>query len=463
MFSVSKLFAALGIAHERRTQMNGDLKRLAVISGMRTPFCKAGTDYSNVHAADLGVAAVTAAIQKAGLTPADIDEVVLGNVSGPADAANIARIVAMQAGLPQDRIAHTVNRNCASGMESVLSAWQILQTGRASTIVAGGTESMSAIPLLFGPEATRLFTELSRAKTLGARLKVFARFRPGHFKPVPGVLLGLTDPFCGLNMGQTAEKLAQEFSISREDQDRFALESHRAASAAQERCFLSGEISAMKDVKSLKTPLSGGDIAPSIRELSQDNGPRHHQTFEALKKLRPIFRKDGTVTAGNSCPLTDGGAAVVLTSSEFANRQGLRPLGYVTGSAIVGCDPSRMGLGPVYATARLLKQTGLTLADFDLVEINEAFAAQVLACLAAFESDAFAGKELNLSKALGTVPREKLNVNGGAIALGHPVGTTGTRMLITLLRALREKGLHRGLATLCVGGGQGVAMMVEVS
>lgn len=419
-----------------------NLKPLAVLGGMRTPFCKAYGAMADVHAVDLGVAAVTAAVDKAGRKLDDIDEVIFGNVSGPADSANIARIVALKAGIPHDRIAHTVNRNCGSGMESILTAWQSLREGRSGIIIAGGTESMSNVPLMFRNSAARLLTEAGRARSLFARLKVYAKLRPRHFKPVPGVMLGLTDPYCGLNMGQTAEILAREFAVSREDQDLFALDSHRNAAAAQEACFLSGEISAFDSIE-------------------RDNAVRTGQTLESLQKLRPIFDAEGTVTAGNSCPLTDGAAAVVLASGEAVVTHSLKPLGYVTGYAIAGCDPSRMGLGPVYATARLLRETGLQLKDFDLFEINEAFAAQVLACLAALDSTAFAEKELGLTKAPGPVPRDRLNVHGGAIALGHPVGTTGTRMILTLLRALKEKGLHRGLATLCVGGGQGVAMMVE--
>lgn len=419
-----------------------NIKPLAIISGKRTPFSKAWTDMQDVHAVDLGVAAVQAALQQAGLESADVDEVVMGNVSGPADSANIARVIALRAGVAQDRIAHTVNRNCASGMESILSAWQILNEGRAQTIVAGGTESMSGIPMLVNTSAAKLLMELGRARTLKARLKALAKLRPRHFKPVPGVMLGLTDPFCGLNMGQTAENLARDFRISREQQDQFALESHQKAAAAKERCFLSGEIAA-------------------VGLVDKDNGPRDGQSLAALQKLKPVFDRNGSVTPGNSCPLTDGAAAVVLTTADAAVSRGLQPLGYVTAYAIAGCDPARMGLGPVYATAKLLQQTGLQMSDFDLFEINEAFAAQVLACLAAFESDEFAKSNLGRSQALGQIPRERLNVHGGAIALGHPVGTTGTRLVITLLRALREKGLQRGLATLCVGGGQGVALVVE--
>lgn len=417
-------------------------KPLAILSGMRTPFCKAYTALADVHAVDLGVAAVKGALKNANIDVDTVDEVVMGNVSGPADSANVARVIALKAGIPHDRIAHTVNRNCASGMESILQAWHILGEGRANMVVAGGTESMSHIPLLVRTDSAKLLMELGRAKSLLGKLKTVAMFRPRHLKPVVGVMLGLTDPYSGLNMGQTAEVLVEDFGISREDQDLFALDSHSKAVLARERCFLSGEIVGLDAVE-------------------KDNGPRAKQSIEALKKLRPIFAADGTVTPGNSCPLTDGAAAVVVTNADTVDLRSVTPLGYVTSYAIAGCDPSRMGLGPVYATAKLLKQTGLSLHHFDLFEINEAFAAQVLACLAAFESDAFAKRELGESKALGPIPRDHLNVHGGAIALGHPVGTTGTRMVITLLRALREKGLQRGLATLCVGGGQGVAMVVE--
>ena len=418
------------------------MKPMAILSGMRTPFCKAYGQATKVHAVELGVAAVESAVLQAGLKPHDVDQVVMGNVCGPADSANIARVIALRAGIPEDRIAHTVNRNCASGMESLINSWHLLNAGRAKTIVAGGTESMSNIPMLINDEAKQLLMSLARAKSVFRRLKILSQLRPRHLKPVPAVMLGLTDPVCGLNMGETAEKLATEFNISRREQDEFALESHRKAATARDRCFLSGEIASLGDV-------------------TKDDGPRDNQTIEALQKLRPIFSKDGSVTAGNSCPLTDGGAAVVLSSKDSIDVKATRPLGYVTSYAISGCEPSRMGLGPVYATAKLLQETNLTIKDIDLFEINEAFAAQVLACLKTFESASFANSNLGLVSAVGEIPRDKLNINGGAIALGHPVGTTGTRMVITLLRALREKGLRRGLATLCVGGGQGVAMILE--
>ena len=426
--------------------MNG-LKPIAVVAGARTPFGKAFTTMRDVSAVELGRVAVVDALRRAGLANDGVEELVLGNVSGPPDAANIARVVALKAGLPKDRIAHTVNRNCASGMESILGAWMSLGTGRANLAVAGGTESMSNIPLLVSREAATIWMKLARARTLTQRLKTLASFRPRHFKPVIGVEVGLTDPVSGLNMGETAEVLAEEFAISREDQDRFAMESHHKAEAAQKKCFLSGEI--------VSVDVRGGSI-------EADNCLRLGQSMEALQKLRPIFQRDGgTVTAGNSCPLTDGAAALVLANPAELGRFESPPLGYITAYAVAGCDPHRMGLGPVYATAKLLQQSGFALADFDLIEINEAFAAQVLACQRAFESKSFAAAELGLDSAVGELPMDRLNVHGGAIALGHPVGTTGTRLILTLLRALRASGQRRGLATLCVGGGQGLAMVVE--
>ena len=241
--------------------------------------------------------------------------------------------------------------------------------------------------------------------------------------------------------------LADDFGITRDQQDEFAVESHQKGEAAQKRCFLSGEI-AMVDL-------------PDGKRFEQDNAPRYGQSMEQLAKLRPIFKKNGTVTPGNSCPLTDGAASLVMTSPDDLGRFSKTPLGYITSYAVAGCDPRRMGLGPVYATAKLLKQTGLSMDDFDLIEINEAFAVQVIACQRAFASKQFASAELSLSHAVGDFDPSKLNIHGGAIALGHPVGTTGTRLVMTLLRALKESGKRRGLATLCVGGGQGVAMVVE--
>jgi acetyl-CoA acetyltransferase family protein len=428
---------------------------LAVIDGRRTPFAKSFSDLANKTAVDLGVHAVKSAVTAAfgesrSLSIKDIDQVVMGNVAGQPDAANMARVISLLSGLPHDRVAHTVNRNCASGMESILSAWDLIQSGRADMVVAGGTESMSNIPMLFSRDASNLWMRLAKAKTTLQRLRVMASFRPRHLKPINGIQLGLTDPVSGLNMGETAEILAREFSITREEQDAFALRSHQLASSARHECFFSGEISPIE--------LENG------RTFEKDNGPRSDQSLDQLAKLRPIFDRRGSVTAGNSCPLTDGAAALVVAPAPI-DRANRFPhiLGYITHCAIAGCDPRRMGLGPVYATAKLMRESGLRISDFDLVEMNEAFAAQVIACQKAFASDAFAKNELHRTTSLGEIDPDRLNVNGGAIALGHPVGTTGTRLILTLLRALQAAGKKRGLATLCVGGGQGVAMVVQTS
>ncbi len=422
-------------------------KPIAVVAGARTPFAKAFTDLQDVSAVELGRLALLDVFRRCGLSGSDIDEVVMGNVAGPPDAANIARVIALKADVPIDRVAHTVNRNCASGMESILGGWQAINEGRAKIVVAGGTESMSNIPLMFNRQAAAIWFRLAKCKTMTQRLRTLASFRPRHFKPVIGVELGLTDPVSGLNMGETAEILAQEFDISRQDQDHFAMESHNKAESAQIKCFTSGEI--------VMVELQNG------KRLENDTTVRHGQSMEQLAKLRPIFKAKGTVTAGNSCPLTDGAAALVLAAPDDLGRFATPPLGYITSYAVAGCDPHRMGLGPVYATAKLLKQTGLSIDDFDLIEINEAFAAQVIACEKAFASKTFAETELGMSSEVGEIDHSRLNVHGGAIALGHPVGTTGTRLVLTLLRALKASGKRRGLATLCVGGGQGVAMVVE--
>jgi acetyl-CoA C-acetyltransferase/acetyl-CoA acyltransferase len=335
-------------------------------------------------------------------------------------------------------------------MEAIITAAGLIQLGEARTVLAGGTESMSRIPLVYNPEATDLFLRLGKAKSWWQRLATMLKFRPRHFRPVVSLKLGLTDPVSGLMMGQTAEVLAEEFGVTRHEQDEFALESHRRAIVAQQRCDLSAEI----------TPIPAQVAGKEVRE---DIGPRRDQSLEALARLKPIFKEGGTVTVGNSCMVTDGAAAVVLMPGDLARAEGRRPLGYLRAYANAGCDPRRMGLGPAFATAKLLDRAGLRMNDIQLIELNEAFAAQVLACERAFASDTFAARELGRKSALGALDPERLNVNGGAIALGHPVGATGARLVLTLLKELRRRGLQQGLATLCVGGGQGAAVLVEIA
>jgi acetyl-CoA C-acetyltransferase/acetyl-CoA acyltransferase len=417
---------------------------IAIVEGVRTPFARAFGPLANVPAQDLGRVAAVAALRRASLRPDQVDQVVFGNVATPVDCANIARVIALRAGVPQDRIAHTVQRNCASGLEAISTAAGLIQLGEATTVLAGGVESMSQIPLLYNRQATEQYMRLGRAKSFWQKTSALLGFRPRHFKPVIAVKLGLTDPVSGLIMGETAELLVEDFGISRQAQDEYALLSHQRAAAAQERGVLAEEIEPVAGVK-------------------EDVGPRKGQSLEALAKLKPFFRESGTVTVGNSCQITDGAAALVVMPGEAARAAGRRPLGYLRGFAYAGCDPARMGLGPAFATSKLLEKTGISLRDLDLIELNEAFAAQVIANEKAFASDKFAKEQLGRSQALGEIDRAKMNVNGGAIALGHPVGATGARLVLTLLKELRRRGLRYGLATLCVGGGQGGAMLVEAA
>ncbi len=422
-------------------------KKVIIAAGARTPYCKAGTAMKRVHAVELGRVAVVEALARAQVSPDQVDEIIVGNIAQPPDSANIARVIALRAGIPERVPAVTVCRNCASGLQSITDAADKIRAGEADIIVAAGVESMSGIPLLFHDQAKDIFEGLGRARSGFGRLMQAARFRPRHFKPVIALLKGLTDPVCGMIMGETAELLAREYGISRDEQDAYALRSHERAIAARER--LASEI----------VPLY---VPPKNRTvLTEDLGPRSNQTLEALGRLRPFFdRSNGTVTPGNSCMITDGAAAVVVMSAKAARNLDA-PLGTLRSYAYVGLDPKRMGLGPVYATPKALAKADLTLKDIDLIELNEAFAAQVLACLAAFESKKFARDELGLDRAVGKIDQERLNVNGGAISLGHPVGSSGTRLVLTLLNEMARRDKKRGLATLCVGGGQGGALVLE--
>jgi len=426
--------------------------RVAILEGVRTPFCKAGTALKDVPAQELGRIVVSEALARAELRPRDVDEVIVGNVCAPAEAANIGRVVALRAGIPSTVPAFTVSRNCASGLESVVDAALRVRTGTHRLVVAAGVESMSRIPLQFSEPLKEIVARLRRARSMGERIAALAALRPSHLRPVAALELGLTDPLCGLNMGQTAEVLAREFAISREEQDRFALESHRRAVAAAHEGRLREEM-----VPVFPPPKRD-------RAVFADVGPRAEQSLEQLARLRPYFDpRFGTVTPGNASPITDGAAAVLVASEQAVREAGVKPLGYLRAWAFAGLEPERMGLGPVFATHRLLKQTGIAFNDIDLIEFNEAFAAQVLACEAAFSSDRFARERLGESRALGELGRERTNVNGGAIALGHPVGASGTRLVLTLLKEMRRRGDGLGLATLCVGGGQGGALLFEAA
>ncbi|HEY2328468.1 MAG TPA: thiolase family protein [Verrucomicrobiae bacterium] len=423
-------------------------ERLVIVDGVRTPFCKMGTELASLGADELGRIAVNALLTRSGIDPAIIDETIFGCVAQPADATNIARVIALRASIPESVPAFTVQRNCASGCEAITQAQEKLLAGRGSVFVVGGVESMSNIPLLFKQNTAEKFGKLSRAKTFGQKLKAFAAFRPKDFQPRIGLQLGLTDPVCGLNMGDTAEVLAREFEISRAVQDAFALRSHHHAFAAREK--LAEEICPVFPTAKIKSA------------ILNDNGPREHQSHAALAKLKPVFdRKNGSVTAGNSSQVTDGAVALLVMGETRAAELGFTPLGALAGYAYAGCDPARMGLGPLFAIAKAEAQTGLTLADADLIELNEAFAAQTVAVLHCAKSEKFARDFLRRENPLGEIHSEKLNVNGGAIALGHPVGATGARLVLTSLKELQRRKAKRALVTLCVGGGQGAALWLE--
>lgn len=424
-------------------------RRVAILSGARTPFAKSGGALKDVHAADLGKRAIQETLYRANWPADDLDEVILGNVVMPVDAANLARVSAIWAGVPVRVPGLTMQRNCASGMEAIAEAAARIRTGRGRAILAGGAESMSNIPLLFPADTMEPMAQLGRAKSFMQKASAATALRPHHFHPIAGLELGLTDPTCDMIMGKTAELLAQEWGISRLEQDEYALRSHQRAVEAAETGKFNDEM----------FPFYAGD---RFTPVTGDTGPRPGQTMEALAKLKPIFdRRDGTVTVGNSCQITDGAATLLLADAEAARVNGSDILGFVSGYAYVGLDPSRMGLGPVFAIDQLLRESGLTLSDIPLFEINEAFAAQVLACLKACDSTRFAAEHLNRDDALGEIDPARLNVNGGAIAIGHPVGATGARIVLTLLHEMRRRNVERGIAALCVGGGQGAAILLE--
>jgi len=425
---------------------------VVVVAGVRTPFVKAGTLLAGLSAVDLGRVAVREAIERAEVDPAALDEVIVGNIVGPAEAINVGRVIAMSATVPRHVPALTVSRNCASGLQCVAEAAYRIRSGEAELVVAAAVESMSQIPLLFSAEAREAWFRLRRSKGPGRRLAALAAFRPRHFKPVAGMELALTDPISGLGMGETAELLAREFGIGRDEQDSFALRSHRLAAAAWSEGRMAAEV----------VPVP---VPPRYeRAADRDNGVREGQTAEELARLRPVFDPVyGTVTAGNASQITDGAVALVLASARRARELGIEPLGRVRSWSFAGCDPARMGLGPVYAAPQALRRAGkLGMDRMDLVEINEAFAVQVLACLQAFGSRSFCERHLG-SGPPGSPDLERVNVNGGAIALGHPVAASGGRLVLTLLHEMARRDASLGLTTLCVGGGQGGAMVLERS
>lgn len=420
--------------------------RIAVIDGLRSPIAKANGKLDKVSADNLGAIIAKELVLRNKIPYEDYDEVIIGNVAQPANTANIARVIAIKAGFPQSTIAYTVHRNCASGMQAISSAIEKIQTEQGEIYLVGGVESMSNIPLLFNEDFKDFLTKLNYSKTFSQKFKTLLTFKPRFLKPTIGLLAGLTDPISGKIMGLTAENLANDFNISRQEQDIYAMNSHLKAQKAIEDGVFKDEIH----------PIMSKDAS-----IIDDDGVRFNQTSEALSKLRTFFDRSGTVTAGNSSQVSDGAAMLILMSEQKAKELELEPLGYIVDYAYAGLDASRMGLGPTYATKKLFDKTGTNLEDIDLIELNEAFAAQVIANIKAFNSKEYFKKHLD-GNVLGQINEDILNINGGAIALGHPVGMSGTRIVLHLLKQLKRKKLKKGLATLCIGGGQGASFLVEV-
>ena len=391
------------------------MERVAILSAVRTPIGKFLGSYADVSAVDLGVAATRAALDRAGLPADAVNELIYGCARQAAGGPNMARQVAVGSGLPNERPAFTVNQACGSGLQSILMGAERIRAGRARVVLAGGAENMTRVPYY-----------LDRAR-LGYRL--------GHAPLVDGMYRdGFLDPICGLLMGETAEKLADLYAIPRREQDEYALESQRRAGEAIRTGRFEAELAPV--------PVAGRKGETKL--VAADGHPRPATTIEELAALPPVFRKDGSVTAGNASGITDGAASLVLAAESVARERGRTPLAWVGEAEVVGVDPSIMGIGPVQATRALLARTGRKLPDYDLIELNEAFAAQVLAC----------DRELHFD-------RSRLNVNGGAIALGHPIGCTGARIVTTLVHEMIRRGSSLGLATLCVSGGLGLAADIE--
>ncbi|KAB7623622.1 acetyl-CoA C-acetyltransferase [Alkalilimnicola sp. S0819] len=418
-----------------------------VVDGARTPFIKARGRPGPFAAADLAVGAGRPLLARQKFAPEQLDEVICGNAMASADEANIARIAALRLGCGKAVPAFTVHRNCGSGMQALDSAAMNIAAGRSELVLAGGVEAMSHGPLLFSPAMVHWLADWNQAKSVGQRMKLLGQLRPPHFAPVIGLLRGLTDPVVGLNMGQTAEKVAHQFGISRQQMDEYAARSQRRLAHAQEQGWMDEVV-----------PLYG----PDGKVYDHDDGVRADSSAEKLAKLKPVFdRKFGKVTAGNSSQVTDGAAWLILASEEAVQKHDLPVLGRLVETEWAGLDPAVMGLGPVHAATPILKRRRWGLNDVDYWEINEAFAGQVLGCLEAWKDADYCREYLGKKDALGQLDEERLNVDGGAIGAGHPVGASGARIVLHLLKVLRRENARRGIATLCIGGGQGGAVLVE--
>ena len=419
-----------------------------LVDGARTPFLKARGRPGPFTPVDLAVQSGRPLMMRQGLSPKAFDQVILGCVNVISEEMNPARVAALRLGMGEAMPAFTVQINCGSGMQSIDTAFRYIQNGQADLMLAGGAEALSHSPLLLQQKAVNWLADLQQARSPLAKLKTLGRFRPGLFKPVIGLERGLTDPIVELNMGQTAEVIAQLFGVTREQADDYAVSSHKRLAKAQEEGWLDNEV----------VPA----IAPDGRIFNRDDGVRPDSSVEHLAKLKPVFERPyGQVTAGNSSQITDGASWVILASEAALKRHNLTPKAVIQDSYWSALDPKIMGLGPSLSAAELLRRGQFGLEDIDLWEINEAFAAQVLSCLAAWEDADFCRQVLGLDGPLGRIDRNRLNVDGGGVSLGHPVGTSGNRIVLHLLNALERQNLKCGIATECIGGGQSGAMLIE--
>jgi acetyl-CoA C-acetyltransferase len=422
-------------------------KTVYIVDGRRTPFLKARGKQGPFLASDLAVAASRSLLLRHDFPLDAFDEVIVGCMMPTADEANIARVIALRLGIPQSVPAWTVQRNCASGMQALDSAYKNISNGDADLVLAGGTESMSHAPILLNNLMVNWMGMLMGAKSVSQKLQVFSKLRPAHLKPVIALIRGLSDPIVGLSMGQTTENIAYRFGISRDQMDEFAVASHKRLAEAQDHGCLD-EIEPVYDGK--------GNF------FDFDDGIRRDSSIPNLAKLKPYFdRKYGKVTPGNSAQITDGAAMLILASEKAVKKHNLPVLAKISDSHWAGLDPAEMGMGPAHAMAPIMTRNKLSIDDIDYWEINEAFAGQVLGCVEAWKQQDYCEEKLGLKKPLGEIPHDKLNIDGGGVSLGHPVGASGARIVLHLANTLKRKKAKRGMASLCIGGGQGGAMMIE--
>jgi acetyl-CoA C-acetyltransferase len=425
-----------------------------VIDGARTPFLKSKNRPGPFAAGDLAVQAGRALLVRQKFAPQELDEVILGCAAPSVDEVNIGRVAALRLGCGEKVPGWTVMRNCASGMQALDSGASNILAGRSQLVLAGGVDALSRAPLLYNDAAVNWFSDMAAARSAGRRAALFARLPfKALLAPVIGIMKGLTDPMVGLLMGQTAENLAYRFGITREQMDAYSVRSHQRVARAQDEGPLkagAGEVEALYDARG--------------NTYALDDGVRRDASMDSLAKLKPFFdRKYGNVTPGNSSQITDGAAWLILASEEAVRRHGLSPIGRIVDAQWAGLDPAQMGLGPVHAATPILKRHGLGVNDLDYWEINEAFAAQVLGCLAAWQDEVYCREQLGLERAFGELDQDKLNVDGGAVALGHPVGASGARIVLHMLQLLKRRNAKRGIASICIGGGLGGAMLLEAA